>query len=52
MGRSNHRAAVDRSSHLGAAVRPRKAAALRVVARHSSPIRVVGAEAAHRDRVR
>ena len=52
MGCSNHREAVDRSSHPGAGVRPRKAAALRVEARHSNPIRVVGAEAAHRDRAR
>ena len=52
MGGSNHREAVDRPSHPGAAVRPTKAAALRVEARHSNPTRGLGAEAAHRDRVR
>ena len=49
---SNHREAVDRSSHPGAAVRPRKAVARRVEARHANPIRVLGAEAARHDRVR
>ncbi len=52
MGCSNHQEAEDRPSHPGAAVRPSKAAALRAEARHSSPIRVVVAEAAHRGRAR
>ena len=49
---SNHREVADRPSHPGAVVRPTKAAALRAGARHSSPIRVVGAEAVHRGRGR
>ena len=49
---SNHREAADRPSHPGAAVRPTKAAPLRAEARHSSPIRAVVAEEAHRGRAR
>ena len=52
MGRSNRLEAVGRSSHPGAAAHPTKAAALRVEARHSNPIRALGAEAVHHDRVR